>query len=150
MMDFLNNQSSYGYPNGYYNYNATQQLPNTLDANQAFSGTFTVNGEYAARNLPIARGARVLLMDTQNDVFYIKSTDMNGVVNSFRTFDYKERMDVPAQDSSDSDTVETDKKAHDDEPAAVYVTKKDLTASVNRLMDYIDSKLASNKGEKKK
>ena len=152
MMDFLNNQSNYTYPNGYYNYNVAQQPQsnfNTLDANQAFSGIFTVNGEYAARNFPIARGVRVLLMDTQNDVFYVKSADLNGMVNSFRTFDYVERTDVSMQNSSDSDTAPADKKASDDEPAASYVTKKDLTASVNRIMDYIDSKVG-NRGEKKK
>lgn len=152
-MDFLNNQSGYVPSAGYYNYNVAQQSQNnfnTLDANQAFSGIFTVNGEYAARNFPIARGVRVLLMDTQNDVFYVKSADLNGVVNSFRTFDYVERTDVPAQNSSDLDTAQTDKKANDDVPAANYVTKKDLTASVNRIMDYIDSKLLVNKGEKKK
>ena len=33
--------------------------------------------------------------------------------------------------------------------SANYVTKKDLTASVNRIMDYIDSKVG-NRGEKKK
>lgn len=153
MMDFLNNQSGYIPSTGYYNYNVAQQSPqnnfNTLDANQAFSGIFTVNGEYAARNLPIARGTRVLLMDTQNDVFYVKSADLNGIINSFRTFDYTERTEVPAQNSSDSDTAQTDKKANDEHSAAAYVTKKDLTASVNRIMDYIDSKLV-NKGEKKK
>ena len=151
-MDFLNNQGGYTYPNGYYNYNVAQQPQsnfNTLDANQAFSGIFTVNGEYAARNFPIARGVRVLLMDTQNDVFYVKSADLNGTINSFRTFDYVERTDVTTQNSSDSDTAQTDKKANDDVPAANYVTKKDLTASVNRIMDYIDSKVI-NKGEKKK
>lgn len=151
-MDFLNNQGGYMYPNGYYNYNVAQQPQsnfNTLDANQAFSGIFTVNGEYAARNFPIARGVRVLLMDTQNDVFYVKSADLNGTINSFRTFDYVERTDVTTQNSSDSDTAQTDKKANDDVPAANYVTKKDLTASVNRIMDYIDSKVI-NKGEKKK
>ena len=152
MMDFLNNQSGYIPSTGYYNYNVAQQSQNnfnTLDANQAFSGIFTVNGEYAARNLPIARGTRVLLMDTQNDVFYVKSADLNGTINSFRTFDYTERTEVPAQNSSDSDTAQTDKKANDEHSAATYVTKKDLTASVNRIMDYIDSKLV-NKGEKKK
>lgn len=48
-----------------------------------------VQGEAGAKSWFIAPGATVLLMDSENQRFYLKSADMNGVP-AMRTFEYSE------------------------------------------------------------
>ena len=48
----------------------------------------------------VAAGNSVLLMDSENSAFYIKSTDASGMPMPLRAFDYKERTTaakMPAQ-----------------------------------------------------
>lgn len=146
-MDLFNNQYS---SNGYSNWNQPQQNFPMFDQNPTFAGIYSVNGEQAAQTFPVARNTKVLLMDTQNDVFYVKTTDTNGAISSFRTFDYTERQDVPAQTTSS--TIDTQQpaetKAHE---SLEYVTKEDLDNRINRLMDFIEEKVTlpqSKEGKK--
>ena len=53
-------------------------------------GILWVQGEAGAKAHLVARGNTVLLMDSEQDVFYIKSVDNSGMP-SLRVFDYKER-----------------------------------------------------------
>jgi hypothetical protein len=53
------------------------------------SGLNWVQGEAGAKSWFIAPGATVLLMDSENQRFYLKSADMNGVP-AMRTFEYSE------------------------------------------------------------
>lgn len=89
-MDFFNGQLNYQYPqqNGYYPWNQSLPQNNTYTSTSTFGGVFTISGEEAAKDFPVMRGTRALLMDTKDDVFYIKAVDNNGLVSSFRTFDY--------------------------------------------------------------
>ncbi len=50
-----------------------------------------VQGEAGAKAFPVSAGQSVLLMDSENNVFYIKSTDGSGMPLPLRTFDYRER-----------------------------------------------------------
>lgn len=50
-----------------------------------------VQGENAAKSYPVGIGQSVLLMDSENSVFYIKSTDQSGMPMPLRIFDYSER-----------------------------------------------------------
>lgn len=59
---------------------------------QTNSGIIWVQGENAAKAYPVAAGQSALLMDSENSVFYIKSTDQSGMPQQLRTFDYKERV----------------------------------------------------------
>jgi hypothetical protein len=59
-----------------------------------------VQGEEGAKAYMVAAGNSVLLMDSENSAFYIKSTDASGMPLPLRVFDYKERTTaakMPAQ-----------------------------------------------------
>ena len=49
-----------------------------------------VQGEAGARSVPVAAGQKVLLMDSENNVFYVKSSDVSGMPLPLRTIEYKE------------------------------------------------------------
>ena len=93
----------YGYQPGYYQampdqlaqlrQNAYQQ-PMMGQAAQQTQGTpsiIWVQGEEGAKAYMVAAGNSVLLMDSENSAFYIKSTDASGMPLPLRVFDYKER-----------------------------------------------------------
>lgn len=50
-----------------------------------------VQGEAGAKSFLVAPGQSLILMDSEAEVFYIKSTDASGVPLPLRIFDYKER-----------------------------------------------------------
>lgn len=82
------------FPQGYYQganmpYNAPN-LSSNAQAQQNNQITW-VQGEAAAKAYPVGAGNSVLLMDSENSVFYIKSTDQTGMPQPLRVFDYSER-----------------------------------------------------------
>jgi len=48
-------------------------------------------GEASAKAYPVAPNTSVMLMDSEESVFYIKSTDASGIPQPLRIFDYVER-----------------------------------------------------------
>ena len=79
------------YPQAYY---GMPQNPPTItqNAQQQQNNPLTwVQGEAAAKAYPVASGQSVLLMDSEDSTFYIKSTDPNGMPQPLRIFDYTER-----------------------------------------------------------
>lgn len=54
------------------------------------NGINWVQGEAGARSFPVTAGQKILLMDSENNVFYVKSSDMSGMPLPLRTFEYKE------------------------------------------------------------
>lgn len=94
----------YGYQPGYYGQAMLDQLaqlrqnayqqPMMGQAAQQTQGTpsiIWVQGEEGAKAYMVAAGNSVLLMDSENSAFYIKSTDASGMPLPLRVFDYKER-----------------------------------------------------------
>nr|DAI17124.1 MAG TPA: hypothetical protein [Caudoviricetes sp.] len=94
----------YGYQPGYYGQAMQDQLaqlrqnayqqPMMGQAAQQTQGTpsiIWVQGEESAKAYMVAAGNSVLLMDSENSAFYIKSTDASGMPLPLRVFDYKER-----------------------------------------------------------
>lgn len=49
-----------------------------------------VQGEAGAKSIPVAPGQKILLMDSESNVFYVKSSDTSGMPLPLRTFEYKE------------------------------------------------------------
>lgn len=49
-----------------------------------------VQGEAGARSVPVPAGQKALLMDSETNVFYIKSSDNSGMPLPLRVFEYKE------------------------------------------------------------
>ena len=104
------------YP-GYYAMNYNQQLYNNQMQNQQpqQSNSLTwVQGEAAAKSFPMVAGQSVLLMDSEESVFYIKSTDQSGMPQPLRIFDYKER-------TSERSTPAAAKNTNDD-----FVSRKEF------------------------
>jgi hypothetical protein len=94
----------YGYQPGYYGQampdqlaqlrqNAYQQpmIGQTAQQTQGTPSIIWVQGEEGAKAYMVAAGNSVLLMDSENSAFYIKSTDASGMPLPLRVFDYKER-----------------------------------------------------------
>jgi hypothetical protein len=63
------------------------------------NGIIWVQGEQAAKGYPVAPNQSVLLMDSEQSAFYIKSADNAGMPQPLRIFDYSERNTnlVPVQ-----------------------------------------------------
>ena len=62
------------------------------------NGIIWVQGEQAAKGYPVAPNQSVLLMDSEQSAFYIKSADNAGMPQPLRIFDYSERKaeQIPA------------------------------------------------------
>lgn len=89
-----------GYMPGYYPMG--QQMPSPMPDQlsqlrqnyqqpQQSAPIIWVQGEEGAKAYMVAAGNSVLLMDSENSVFYIKSTDASGMPQPLRVFDYTER-----------------------------------------------------------
>lgn len=57
---------------------------------QHSNGIIWVQGEAGAKAFPVGPGSSMLLMDSERDCFYIKTTDASGVPMPLRTFTYTE------------------------------------------------------------
>ena len=83
----------YSYP--MYQMPAQDQLSQLRQAYQPTppqqQGILWVQGEEAAKAYMVAPGATVLLMDSEGQSFYLKSTDPQGMPLPLRIFDYIER-----------------------------------------------------------
>lgn len=86
-------------PNYYYpaSYQPVMPQNNQTATN---SGITWVQGENAAKSYPVGIGQSVLLMDSENSVFYIKSTDQSGMPMPLRVFDYSERKTEKTEGAS--------------------------------------------------
>lgn len=77
-----------------YLYNQPQQqiqVPQQVQQPQQ-GGINWVQGEAGAKSFNVSAGQSVMLMDSENNVFYIKSTDASGMPLPLRIFDYTERV----------------------------------------------------------
>lgn len=92
---------------------------------QAQQGTpIWVQGEGGAKSFLVAPGQSLILMDSEAEVFYIKSTDASGVPLPLRVFDYKERVtgvQRPAQAAQN--------------PAMEYVTRAEFDALTAKIAE---------------
>ena len=109
---------NYNYPwNSYGTQNVTQVQSQQSQIN---SGIIWVQGEFGAKSYLISGpNQSVLLMDSENDVFYIKSSDSSGMPMPLRIFDYKER---PQQTKQANAQVNSD-----------YITRKEFEKRLSEL-----------------
>lgn len=87
-----------GYMPNYYPMGQPSAMPDQLSQlrqnyqqPQQSAPIIWVQGEEGAKAYMVAAGNSVLLMDSENSVFYIKSTDASGMPQPLRVFDYTER-----------------------------------------------------------
>ena len=128
--------------------NPMQGFPQPLPAQpmqptrQDPNGLIWVQGEAGAKSWFVAPGATVLLMDSENPRFYMKSADMNGVP-AMRTFEYSEVGATKPQESPQPEnfvTVDVFNDFRDDvlkrledlsEPVEVSVSRKGRKDNAN-------------------
>ena len=85
------------------------------------NGIIWVQGEAGAKSYLIAPGQSVLLMDSEDNVFYIKSSDVSGMPMPLRIFDYTERV------VAKSETAQA--------PKADFVTREEFNKAIAELKD---------------
>lgn len=88
-----NNGFPMSYQQMYPQYNYVQQQPVVQQQQQVVqdNGILWVQGEAGAKSWAVAPGKSVMLMDSERNTFYIKSSDQSGMPMPLRIFDYKER-----------------------------------------------------------
>lgn len=94
------------YP-GYNQWNQPQQ-----------SGLIWVQGEAGAKSYLVAPGNTVLLLDSERQTFYIKSTDASGMPRPLKVYDFQERQEEPEKPAVDLSN---------------YVTKDEMAAYIADL-----------------
>lgn len=87
---------------------------------QSQSNVIWVQGEAAAKAYPVSAGNSMILLDSENDCFYIKSSDNAGMPNKLRKFEYKEIVEG-------QNVTETVEQRPD------YVTKEEFDKVVSEL-----------------
>lgn len=100
----------------------SQQMAGVQQLQQPTQGApIWVQGEAGAKSFLVAPGQSLILMDSEAEVFYIKSTDASGVPMPLRIFDYKERTGAQRP----SQAAQT--------PSVEYVTRAEFEAFVAKL-----------------
>lgn len=108
------------YPQNYFQQNQPTFIPQQpqmqtpvmpqMQTTQSSSGSNLtwVQGESAAKSYPVQPGQSILLMDSENPVMYIKSTDQSGMPLPLRIFDYTERKNEHTTNSNIVTTKDAD------------------------------------------
>ena len=111
-------------------YQMPQTIPQAAPQPQSSNGIIWVQGEAAAKSYLVAPNQSVLLMDSEEPTFYIKSSDPSGMPLPLRIFDYTERNGV-----------------QNIPPAAQNISNVDMTNYITR--EEFEEKLASLTSQKK-
>lgn len=77
-----------------------QQQQVSQPQQQSNNGLIWVQGEAGAKSFIVSPGSTVMLMDSENSVFYLKSSDASGMPLPLRVFDYAERTATVPQSSN--------------------------------------------------
>ena len=134
---------AYNYYNPYQNqyFSQMQAAPTPpvqiQQPQQNQSGLIWVQGETGAKSYLVAPNTTVMLMDSETQRFYLKSSDASGMPLPLRVFEYNE----------------TTKSATDPVPAAVdltpYATKAELDAfreEINGILQNVPKQTTKTKG----
>ena len=126
------------FPSQQQNQNYTMQQPmyTQMQQPQDNSGIIWVQGESGAKSFAVAPGRSVMLMDSEQSRFYIKTADASGMPMPLRIFTYHEE---PAQ-TSQINTQE--------QPKNGYVTREEFESFVERV-EAMTKKQNTNKREKR-
>lgn len=92
-----------------------------------------IQGENAAKAYPVAPGSTVILMDSEDSYFYIKSVAFNGIPNPLRKFKYEEIFEIVPELPVAVDKTE-------------YVSKEDFNKAIEELKALI--KPNKNRGDR--
>lgn len=97
--------------------------PQQYQPQQTQNGIVWVQGEAGAKAHPVGAGQSALLMDSENNVFYIKSSDVSGMPLPLRIFDYQERNTNTSLATAQNPAIDT----------SIYVTKEELEKRLEEI-----------------
>lgn len=122
-------QSAYG-PQYQQNYQPQIQQPQMVGTQmsspqQNNQGLIWVQGETGAKSYLVAPNSTVLLMDSEDEVFYIKMTDGAGMP-TLRTFSYKEQVQNAPRNNAEQ--PQTNSKSLSEQ----FVTKEEYKALLSQ------------------
>lgn len=98
-----------------------------------------VSGIEGAKSYLVGAGKSVMLLDSENSVFYIKSTDMSGMPQPLRIFDYTERT----QQAQSNQIIDSSAKEVD---TSMFVTRDELEERLAKLSKPITKATTTTKG----
>lgn len=122
-----------------YNYTPYSQAQNTYMApaqTSSDNGIKWVQGEAGARACAINPGTSAVLMDSERDVFYIKTTELSGMPRPLRIFEFKE-VTAESQESTSKIGKES----------SIFVTKEEFEERLTKLEQLLTSKKGGQKNE---
>ena len=124
---FPQNQYQQAYYPQYQQVQPVQQVQvPTQPQPQENNGVIWVSGIEGAKSFLVSAGKSVLLMDSESSTFYLKSTDMSGMPQPLRIFDYTERTTHPQTNQIvDAPVREID--------TSMFVTKEELEERLAKL-----------------
>ena len=124
-----NNYFPQSYANTMYGYSGGATPAQTMTAPSGVQGQLGainwVQGEAGARSVPVAAGQKVLLMDSENNVFYVKSSDATGMPLPLRVFEYKE---VGVETNTTTAPAQSEYVTHEELKRALEELKQASTA----------------------
>lgn len=97
------------YYNPYQNQYMTQMQmaqPVQVQQPQLNNGLIWVQGEMGAKSYLVAPNTTVLLMDSENQRFYLKSSDASGMPLPLRVFEYTEKAQNTPKMASEEKTMD--------------------------------------------
>ena len=130
------NNAQYGYQNQMqqpqmnYQQQAYQMSPQPQMQNQSI---IWVQGEAGAKAYPVAAGQSVLLMDSEDAVLYVKSTDVTGRPLPMESYDLVKRdsvVNVPKISQRSSSQGQTNQAMN----AGEFVKMSDLETKVSEMV----------------
>lgn len=130
MMPNYNNYYPMSYqPVSYQQPYQPQQQIVTQPQQSSQGGVNWVQGEAGARSWLTAPNTTALLMDSETDRFYLKSTDASGMPLPLRIFEYRE---IVASNAPKSDLM------HEPKTTPEYATKRELEALRAEIKGFIE------------
>ncbi len=108
-------------PNVYGGQSIGTAMGQTTTAQNQINGINWVQGEAGAKAVPVAPGQKALLMDSETNVFYVKSCDVSGIPMPLRVFEYNEVSNVATTAKPDDGAPNT------------YVTHEELQQAIEQL-----------------
>lgn len=126
----------------YYPTYQPQMYPNQYTSQQ-HGGLIWVQGIEAAKSYPVSAGQSILLMDSESNVFFIKTADASGMPLPLRIFDYSERTsnNVPktAQETHTEPSIDL----------SAYVTRDELESRIAQIRADYEHKDNRNQNQQK-
>lgn len=144
-----------GFPQGYSYYQnqappmqlVQAQMPSAQN-NTVDNGIVWVQGEAGAKAYPVPANGSAMLMDSEQQVFYIKTVDMSGMPNALRIFDYTERGNQPKTQSPLENVETNDSSKYEELEKQITDLNNKIKELEEQLLEVVTTPSSSNNVKK--